>query len=483
MEIHNIGRISGWIIKAALSLFVLCITQCGMCMKQPNKGPATRAYVKGDVVFGGLFPIHSKGDSNTQVCGKINSDRGIQRAEAMLFAIDKINNDTDLLPGIKLGADIRDTCSRDTYALEQSLEFVRGSLTSIESTINECVDETTPDIDTEEEGLLGGVVGGSYSTVSIQVANLLRLFQIPQVSYASTSLKLSDKSRFEYFARTVPPDTFQARALADIVAALNWTYVSTVASEGTYGESGIKEFEREAGARNICIAASETIPEKADKSTFDTILNILQKKTNAKVVVLFTNIEDAGKILAAAQRANLTADRFIWLASDGWGVQDKPPKGRETIAEGAITIELQTRKMDEFDRYFLDLRPQTYTRNPWFAEFWEQQLLCSLGENQNPQDVTTLEPCRKDQHLDPDLHKQEKKTQFVVDAVYALAYALDKMQRHVCNETKDGKLCDAMIPLDGEKLFKNFLLDISFLGKGKLNLNIILIMTTHWDSK
>ena len=85
--------------------------------------------------------------------------------------------------------------------------------------------------------------------------------------------------------------------------------------------------------------------------------------------------------------------------------------------------------------------------------------------------------------LDPDLHKQEKKTQFVVDAVYALAYVLDKMQRHVCNETKDGKLCDAMIPLDGEKLFKNFLLDISFLGKGKLNLNIILIMTTHWDSK
>ena len=37
-------------------------------------------------------------------------------------------------------------------------------------------------------------------------------FQIPQISYASTSLELSDKSRFEYFSRVVPPDNFQVRS-------------------------------------------------------------------------------------------------------------------------------------------------------------------------------------------------------------------------------------------------------------------------------
>ena len=42
-----------------------------------------------------------------------------------------------------------------------------------------------------------------------QVANLLRLFRIPQISPASTAKALSDKSRFDLFARTVPPDTFQ----------------------------------------------------------------------------------------------------------------------------------------------------------------------------------------------------------------------------------------------------------------------------------
>lgn len=51
--------------------------------------------------------------------------------------------------------------------------------------------------------------GGSDSGVSIQVANLLRLFKIVQISPASTNVDLSDKTRFEFFARTVPPDNFQ----------------------------------------------------------------------------------------------------------------------------------------------------------------------------------------------------------------------------------------------------------------------------------
>ena len=31
----------------------------------------------------------------------------------------------------------------------------------------------------------------------------------------------------------------------DIVALFNWTYVSTIASEGSYGESGIEAFQQE----------------------------------------------------------------------------------------------------------------------------------------------------------------------------------------------------------------------------------------------
>jgi len=119
------------------------------------------------------------GQSN---CGSLNKDRGVQRVEAMLFAIDKINHDNHLLPGIKIGAIILDTCSSDSYALNQSLEFIRASInTAFESSAFECGDGSTP---RSRHGMqtISGVIGGSYSEVSLQVANLLRLFKIPQVS-------------------------------------------------------------------------------------------------------------------------------------------------------------------------------------------------------------------------------------------------------------------------------------------------------------
>jgi metabotropic glutamate receptor 2/3 len=46
-------------------------------------------------------------------CGQINSDRGIQRLEAMLYTLDEINKDPSILPGIFIGTEIFDTCARN----------------------------------------------------------------------------------------------------------------------------------------------------------------------------------------------------------------------------------------------------------------------------------------------------------------------------------------------------------------------------------
>lgn len=70
------------------------------------------------------------------------------------------------------------------------------------------------------------------------------------MSYASTAPELSDNNRYDFFSRVVPPDSYQAQAMLDIVKALGWNYVSTLASEGNYGESGVDAFmqiSREAG--------------------------------------------------------------------------------------------------------------------------------------------------------------------------------------------------------------------------------------------
>lgn len=129
--------------------------------------------IEGDLVIGGLFPVHEKGDG-TEDCGKINEERGIQRLEAMLLALDEINSSDRILPGLQLGAHILDTCSKDTYALEQSLDFVRASLTKVHDPGFICPDGSRP-IQKEVPLAISGVIGGSYSDVSIQVNELIRL--------------------------------------------------------------------------------------------------------------------------------------------------------------------------------------------------------------------------------------------------------------------------------------------------------------------
>ena len=56
-----------------------------------------------------------------------------------------------------------------------------------------------------------GIVGPQTSPVSVQIASLGRLFQVPQVSYLATSVSLSNREKYPYFFRTVPSDIFQVR--------------------------------------------------------------------------------------------------------------------------------------------------------------------------------------------------------------------------------------------------------------------------------
>ncbi|GFQ74928.1 metabotropic glutamate receptor 2 [Trichonephila clavata] len=80
--------------------------------------------IDGDVILGGLMMIHEREDR--RICGPIMPQGGIQALECMLFTMDWVNNQKHFLPGIKLGAYILDDCDKDTYGLEQAVDFIKG---------------------------------------------------------------------------------------------------------------------------------------------------------------------------------------------------------------------------------------------------------------------------------------------------------------------------------------------------------------------
>lgn len=45
--------------------------------------------------------------------------------EIMLYTIDHLNSE-DFIPDVRLGAHVLDDCDRDTYGLEQAVDFIKG---------------------------------------------------------------------------------------------------------------------------------------------------------------------------------------------------------------------------------------------------------------------------------------------------------------------------------------------------------------------
>uniref|UniRef100_A0A674BYL0 Glutamate metabotropic receptor 4 n=1 Tax=Salmo trutta TaxID=8032 RepID=A0A674BYL0_SALTR len=439
-------------------LLACCIlVVLGAKPKTPGHKHLNSIRIDGDISLGGLFPVHARGNDG-KACGELKKEKGIHRLEAMLFALDRINNDHELLPNITLGARILDTCSRDTHALEQSLTFVQA-LIEKDGTDIKCLSGGPPII-TKPERVVG-VIGASASSVSIMVANILRLFRIPQVSYASTAPELSDNTRYDFFSRVVPPDTYQAQAMVDIVKAMRWNYVSTVASEGNYGESGVDAFiqkSREDGG--VCISQSVKIPREPKPGEFDKIIRRLSENPNARVVILFANEDDIRRLLQAAKKDNQTG-HFIWVGSDSWGSKISPILNQEEMAEGAVTILPKRQSIRGFDRYFISRTLDNNRRNIWFAEFWENNFQCKLSRHALKKG-SGIKKCTNHERIGKDSsYEQEGKVQFVVDAVYAMAHALHNMHKELC----PGKvgLCSKMETINGTMLLK-FIRKVNFTG-------------------
>ena len=303
---------------------------------------------KGDVILGGLFPIHMKSQTSENECGEFNELTGYQYMEAMMFAIDKINRDPQLLPSITLGAQIYDTCLSKTIAADRAKEFIKMSLEQ---------DGT--------RGQLAGVVGALTSGVSLVVANFLRVFEIPQISYASTSETLSNKDIYSYFLRTVPPDTFQARAMVDIVKKFGWSYISTVNSYGEYGENGIRNVKELAEKEGICIDVDKQLSAFPTDDEYRNVIEALLKsasETNMSTVVLFVTLRDARKLLEAARMYD-NAHTFTWIGNDGWtNLEHITEKAREA-AIGLLGIEIQRgENIQEFMDYFTNLNLTNYPK-------------------------------------------------------------------------------------------------------------------------
>ena len=397
--------------------FVLAMVLCfalPQTAQMADTVPGVRIYKKGDVVIGGLFPVHVRREFRSKF---------LSLAEAMVFAIDQINKDLKLLPKIILGYDISDTNLQNRQAMKSTLDYVNVHKFSV---INPALNESCAILPRGQLYPVASVVGTGTSRSSILVSNLLEVEDIPLISYAATSDELSS-SAYPSFFRTVPPDRFQSKVMTDIAKYFNWTYVAAIAADDAYGRSGIEFFRKHSKPQGICIAYDNYFPVgDQGKERIRTIVEELIERENVGVIILYCDKESASIVLEEALRQGLK-DR-IWIASEAWGDNDDVIRKKELqpVLKGMLGVVFTDITVPSYKRHLLS-RTSLYRNSSWWKTFWEREYNCtfgvvSSGGKQCSDDLQVTEKIFEDSLSD-------SKATYVINAVYAIAHALDAIYR------------------------------------------------------
>lgn len=413
----------------------------------------------GDVMLKGLFPITSQDGGK---CERLDSN-GVAWMLAMVYAVDKINNSTSLLPNKTIGYEIENTCESIPKSMSYAIQIVsKYRPNSICRGHDDCCQNGSDSRPGDKR--ISAVIGPAVSWISIPVARLLGLYGIPQISYASTSRILGDKTRYISFLRTVPSDEFQSQAIAKFVHHFHWNFVFLIASDDDYGKMGAAAFKTAAKNLSVCIANDEYIAfgsPNSDQQIEDTI-NKLKNTERAKVVVVFSYFEQGERLLKQAEKMKLT-DR-TWVASDGWNSLNSELANlnvSETMLQGLFSFSIRSKQVKEFERSVRKLSIRAaQAQNPWFTRYLEETLHCQVSQNSDPSQLKKT--CNPDAVLPPDHEIGKDFVANVIDAVYVVAHAMHDIL--TCNKSQRlGRCPNTSQPITPETLFE-FASNVEFQG-------------------
>ncbi|XP_014331140.2 extracellular calcium-sensing receptor-like [Xiphophorus maculatus] len=361
--------------------------------------------------------------------------RELRFSRTMIFAIEEINNSTELLPGIKLGYQIHDTCASVPVAVHVAFQLVNGQDPVFYQGRN-C----------SQSGVVVAAVGDSASTPSISMSRIMGLFNIPLVSHFATCACLSDKQEYPTFFRTIPSDQFQADALAKLVKHFGWTWIGAIHSDSDYGNNGMASFLKAAKSEGICVEYIESFYRTDPQSKIRRVADVIRRST-ATVVVAF--VADGDMKFLLEELALDPPPPRQWVGSESW-ITD-PNSMTFGFCAGAIGVAIQKSVIPGLRDFLLDLSPSNVAASSVLTEFWEEAFNCSLTTTA----VVTKRQCDGTEDIKVLVSpytetSQLRITNMVYKAVYAVAHAIHDA---VCQETKNKTKCDKHSNMEPKQLF------------------------------
>ncbi|XP_071389760.1 extracellular calcium-sensing receptor-like [Centroberyx affinis] len=391
-----------------------------VCRLQGRAEPPELAQ-DGDLVIGGIFSFRTGQDHviNTfqtiprvRKCKNFNF-REFKFAQTMIFAINEINRDPEILSAVKLGYKIYDNCG--------TMDILRAALALVSGQKREISENNCTKSDTVQ-----AIMGHSGSRPTIAFAQIVGRFDIPVLSHFATCACLSNRKKYPSFFRTIPSDYYQSRALAKLVKHFGWTWMGAIAVENEYGLNGMAAFIQAAQEDGVCIEYSEAFSQSGPAHRLQRIIDIIKQSTS-KVIMAFMSHREIKVLAAELYKQKITG--LQWVGSDAW-ITDHSLTDSEghSILLGSIGFTVSRAQIPGLEEHLRGLHPSQFPHSQFVKDFWEDVFDCSLNATAKIQ----RKPCSGFESL------QDVESQFtdvselrftnnVYKSVYAVAHALHSL--------------------------------------------------------
>ncbi|KAM8768479.1 extracellular calcium-sensing receptor-like [Acanthopagrus schlegelii] len=279
----------------------------------------------------------------------------------MAFAVEDINHHSTLLPGVKLGYHILDSCGIYPWSLQSAMSMVGGDTQHCNLTafMPRSAAYKQPG-ETAGDQLVPLVICAASSTTGIIMSRMLGPLSVPVISYLASCPCLSDRTKFPNFFRTIPSDIYQARAMAQLAIRFNWTWMGAVIENSDYGQLAIQVFQEEIQGKGVCLEFIETLRR-------ETIVNDARRAA----------------LTIEALTARVTDRQF--LASESWSTSDDllQDLAISKVASGVLGVAIRSSTMPGFENYLWNLHPSHRPDDEFLREFWQKEFGCTPGAEQS----------------------------------------------------------------------------------------------------
>ncbi|XP_034368004.1 vomeronasal type-2 receptor 26-like [Arvicanthis niloticus] len=414
------------LLIAFFLLIVLIVFQEQVSCFSLNIPASPGYYQDGDFVVGGLFSLRVTSGDTTSKFGFIDANhtpdivyvdltKHYQHMLAMLFAIEKINKDPNILFNMSLGFYLFNVNFIEMKAVESSMALLSGESPPVPN--YSCRPEKTDK--------LVAVIGGISTGISTQVSRVLSLYNVPQISYAPFDQSLGTRVQLQSPYQFPSPTTVLYQGIIQLLLYFSWVWVGLVVPDDMRGELFLRDITEQMTNHGLCVAFAEKVPEFPAKDTVNREL-FMERFTLTRVIIAFG---DTYSLLRFVYNIFCnTPFGNVWITTSDWDITTLPFEQDlgYTYFGGGLSFSVRTDKILGFKDFLGSVQPRKYPHDTFIQDVWSIIFECPYFVQHG---VRELSQCEQNGSLSTrPLHVWDMNTSppsyKVHAAVYAIAQAL-----------------------------------------------------------